>query len=719
MVDQVASSQAGPFEASIRRLLNARSVAIVGASEKAATIGGGVLANLDRAAFAGPIHLVSRTRDRIGDRPCIPSIADLPAGVDAVVLAVPAEAVPDAVQQCIARNVGGVVVFASGFSEAGSAGVERQSAIRHTAEKAGLAVLGPNCVGFTNYFLGLPLTFSDFTANRAPTSRRVGILAQSGAILAAVDEGLYAKGIASSYAISTGNEAVVGLEDCLGQLIDDADTHVVAVFAEQIRNAPKFLNLADRAQAAGKPVVLMHPGRTQRARASAESHTGAMAGDHASMQAVLRAHGVRVVASLDELLDVTAMSAHWPRPKGPGVMIMTNSGALRSVTLDFADSVNLDLPLLANETKAKLAELLPPSADLDNPLDLLTTGLTNPDIYGQAGAALMSDPQAGGLVFTSSPGPAPVQVSKGRNMFPLMQNSEKPVAFVMQSDEAALASSFLEMSRQSALPLFRSTDRALRAMVHMTGNPSRLERRELEPSRQLDIPSASGPVAEYRAKILLSAAGIATPAGRLTRTIEEAVAAATVVGYPVVLKAQADALTHKSDVGGVVLNIRDEGTLRDAWSRMQSDVARLAPGIPLDGVLVEGMSPKGVEMIVGARRDPNWGPVILAGLGGVTAEAIKDIRIMAAGLDRDTIRAELGLLRGAPLLRGFRGAPPCDEDALVETIARLGEIMIATPDLSVVEINPLVVFAEGQGAIALDALLIASAGGNPKESRHE
>ena len=703
-----ATSEATP----IARLLRPRSVAIVGASPESGSIGGAVLANLEHFRYGGAIHLVSRSRAEINGRPCVPSIDDLPLGIDAIALVVPEAAVLDAVAACVRRKAGGAVVFASGFSETGDAGRAKQEKLAAIAREGGLALNGPNCLGFVNFLDGVPLTFEFVGEYREPPASGVAVIGQSGAMVGNIRSALVARGIPVAHAVSTGNEAALGVEDFLGELVGDKTVSLFALFIEQIRRPALFLDLVARARALGKPVALLHPGRTARSRESAKSHTGALAGNHALMRTTLTHRGVVVVDTLDELFDVAALLARWPEPPARGAGVITNSGAFRGLALDLGVEIGLDFPALAGVTVDALKPMFPPYASIDNPLDTTTLAFSKPEIFAVAAKALLDDPGIGSLMISVVAGPPRIQVAKSDSILPVMAAAGKPVAFVMMGDQEMLVEEFNRAIRSSGLPLFRSPDRAMRALVRIADCGRALEAAS-SPARAsglAPIPlTESGAIAEYRAKRWLAAAGIRVPEGALARNIEEAQQIAARVGYPVAAKAQASALTHKSDAGGVMLGIADANALCAAWERLQQDVRRAQPDLALDGVLVERMAEPGLEMFVGARRDPDWGVVLMVGLGGVWIEALEDVRLLPPGLGEAAIIAEIRKLKGARLLGGIRGAPPLDELAVARTVAIVAELMQVTPRLSEIDINPLVVYPAGEGVQALDALINTAA----------
>lgn len=679
-------------------------------------MGGNVVGNLERWGYPGDLYLVSRGRKTINGRPCVASIDELPLGIDVAVLIVPQSAVLDAVAACVRRKVGGAVVFASGFSEAGEEGRAMQQRLAAIAREGGLAVNGPNCLGFINYLDRIALTFEtvdDCGELREPRGPGVAVIAQSGAMTSNIRTALEARGLPLTYAISTGNEAVVGAEDFLDAVVEDERTGVIAMFIEQIRQPQRFLDLVARARARKKPIIMMHPGRTERARHSTQSHTGALAGDHAVMRAVLGRRAVVVVDSLDELFDVTVLLARWPDPPTLGAAVLTNSGAFRGVALDFCDELGLDLPGLAPSTRETLVPIFPPFAAVENPLDLTTLGFSQPDIFGRAARVLLEDPAVGSLIVSLVAGPPPLQVAKAESLLPVIEASKKPVAFVIMGDEAPLVAELTTPVRRSGLPFFRSPDRAIRAMARVTAFGRALQSaRPGAPAAALrGLPSlGSGVIPEYRGKAWLAAAGIRVPEGALAHSVEQAEEIAARIGYPVVMKAQAGELTHKSDVGGVIVDIPDAAALRTGWERLRQNMSFARPGLRLDGILVEAMAEKGLEIIIGARRDPDWGTVLMVGLGGVWIEALQDIRLLSPDLDEAEIISEFRKLKGARLLGGMRGTPPLDEIAIAKTVALVGELMRATPEVSEIDINPLVVYPSGKGVQALDALIVATLG---------
>ena len=703
--------EAAPATSSVRnieRLLRPGSVAVVGASSTPGALGASVVANLERMEFAGEIHLINPKRDIIGERRCLPSVAELPLGVDVAVLAIPRSVVIETIRELVKRQVGAAIIFSAGFAEGGAAGLADQRELARIAADSGMIIEGPNCLGLVNYVDGIALTFVETPAIALGNRPGIGIVSQSGAMAAVVGVTLTAKSVGISYSISTGNEAASGIEDYVENLLGDAKTRAIGLIVEQFRQPRRFLALAQRARLAGKPMVLLHPGRSAAARKSAATHTGAMAGDYQVMRCLVERQGVLLTETLEEFSDLLELTVRFPGLPARGPAVLTESGAFKALTLDLCDQVGLDLPQISDDNAPLLRAALPNFVPASNPVDLTAQGLVDPDLFRRALSALLQDDRFGSIIFgIIQTDPKTCQLKFPAIIAAVAQlKPEKPVIFAGLDDGAEVPTQFIAQLRALNVPYFPSAERAYRAMAHWC----RAAHRDTAVSAALPTPLSLRPphgiLAEYRAKELLAPLGIRFPLGNLAKTLAEAQSAAARIGMPVALKAQSNDLPHKSDAGGVELGLTDAASIAQAWDRLHSNVARHRPDLELEGVLVERMSPRGTELIVGGRNDPEWGPIVLAGFGGVQAEILHDVRLMPADLTLDGFARELQLLKGAPLLRGFRGAPPLDVAAVADLISRIGALLRGEPDILEIDLNPVIVYAKGKGAIALDALLV-------------
>lgn len=694
--------------ADLGRLLTPRSIAIVGASADERSFGGFVQGNLERFAFAGDLHLVSRSSTEIRGRACVKTVDELPADIDVAVLAIPEAGVLDAVRSLAARRCHAAVLFASGYAETGEPGRLRQQALLDAA--GAMAIVGPNCMGYTNLAAGIALTFEPLEPRAHEQRPGIAVVAQSGFMAATLREGFLGRGLPVRTVFSTGNEASVGVEDLLAHYLDDAAVRVITVYAEQLRHPQRFLALARRAREAGKPIVLLMPGRSERARHAAASHTGALSGDHATASVLLQREAVAVVDTLDELFDTTAVLLRYPVPPAGGTAFVTGSGAMKNIALDLADAVGLALPALADDTTRRLAEKLPSYAVAENPLDYTTIGVRQPGLIGELLHTMAEDPHIGSVVLAIPVGPLMAQRDKAEHIVPAVARLAKPAVLVLTGDDGPVEPFFVDAIRASGVPLFRSADRALRALhrvAEMGAARARAERASAAAPAPLALPGAVPPnriFAEWQGKRWLAELGVPVPRGALARSADDAVAIARGIGFPVVLKAQASELPHKSDVGGVIVGLADEAALRAAWARLHANVAAHRPGLVLDGALVEAMGPKGLELVVGARRDADWGPVVLVGLGGIWIEVLKDVRLVAADLAEADVVDELKKLKAAAVLDGVRGEPGVDLQAIARVVVQIGAQMRANPALAEIDVNPLVAYPDR--VLALDALVV-------------
>jgi acetate---CoA ligase (ADP-forming) len=694
-------------------IMRPRSVAIVGVSTKPGSAGRVVLELLHNNKFEGPIHVIGRSTADIEGHKVLASIDELPENVDLAVLTLPAAAVREAVEGCVRRKVKAAVIFASGFAEVGDDGNSEQDRIGAIARAGGLALVGPNCLGLMNFVDGFAAVFfSPAPIPRLPEGTRgaVAIVAQSGGLGNHLEAGLNARGVPVSCWISTGNEAGLGLADFIQYLLDDPVTQVIALYAEDIRRPQEFIAIAGEAMRRAKPIVMLHPGRGAKAKEAARSHTGALTGDHAVMRIVAERAGVVVVDNLDELMDVSEILARFPKPSKGDLGILTFSGAFCGIAHDFCEDIGVHLPPLSRETLDYLTPILPAFLPPRNPLDLGTQTIQQPELLQICVEALLRDPAIGGVAISipaTSPRHSVIYIE---GIAAASRTSSKPVALAILGDGSPLSPDFMAVVRKNKIVLSRSSDRTLRAMGKVIGYGNRnsaLAARKPVPAAPIAIPElGAGAQPEWLGKKALAALGIATPAGELARNVEAAVAVADRVGYPVAMKAQAAKLEHKTEAGGVMLNVANADDVRKAWKTLHDNVERAQPGLKLDGVLVEAMSPRGLELVVGARRDPRWGPVVMVGLGGIWVEALGDVRLMPPDLSEAEIVGELHNLKTAKLLNGFRGSPPVDINAVAAAAAAIGRLMRMRPDIVEVDVNPLMVHEAGRGATALDALII-------------
>lgn len=700
--------------AQIDRLLRPKSVAVIGASDRHGALGATLLNNLVQYEFAGDIYPVNPKRDELLGLKVYHTVDELPEGIDCAVLAIPRPFVIDTVKGLAARGCGAVVIYSAGFSEAGEEGMRDQAELGRIAQEFGMVIEGPNCLGSTNYVDRVPLSFVETNMKTPPKgTRAVGIASQSGALAAVLATALHPRGLYVSTSVSTGNEAAMGVEDVAEWLIDDEDTHVISMYVESLRRPAAFVAAARRARAAGKPMVMLHPGKSDKAQESAATHTGAMAGDYALMKAKLGREGVIFADSLEELADITEIALRCSALPGANMAILGESGALRGLAFDIAEDIGLDLIHLDDDNSPALRAILPDFVPVSNPTDITAVGLSEPEIYTKVLTALLEDDRIGSVVASIIQSDPITSKIKFPAIIKVLESGTfaKPLVFAGVDEGANVPPDYIEALRAVGIPWFPSTERAYRAIARLAD----LSKRDLSDRSSAPLPLAGiadehGVVPEYKAKALLAPAGITFPNSQFAPDADAAVAAAEAIGYPVVMKAQAAALGHKSDAGGVILNLKSADEVRAAFDRMYANVSAYNAAIALDGVLIEAMGKMGTEMIVGAKSDPEWGPVVLAGFGGVTAEILKDVKLFTPDMGREAVIEGLLSLKQAPILKGYRGAPALDVEALADLIVQVGQVMTGNPSIREIDLNPVIIHPKGPngagGVVALDALML-------------
>lgn len=698
----------------VKTIMRPTSVAIVGMSSKPGSPGHVVLRNLRLNDFTGGIHLVGRSGGSVDGMPILSTVDELPENVDVAVFTLPAAGVREALEGCVRRRVKAAVIFSSGFAEIGERAAQEE--LTRIASEGNIALLGPNCLGYTNFVDGVAIGFAGASKVTVITSDRdpaVAIVSQSGGLAGHIYQALGARDIPTSYNVSTGNEAGLGLAEFLDFFSQDEKTKAIIVYVEEFRHTQKFVAAATRARAAGKPILMLSPGRSAKAKVAVSSHTGALAGDYAVMRTIVTHSGIVLVDTLDEIVDTAEILARFPNPPVQGPAVMTFSGAFCALAYDFYDELGLEIPALSPETEAYLKPKVPSFIPPKNPLDLGTATIWQPELMEIGPKALLDDPALGGLVISAPVGTNPELSMKYLNyLIAAVKGSNKPMIYAPLGDRTPLLQEFADLAREHRMMLSRSADRSMRAMAQATLHARSRERASHAVKHRpfTKLPALGGGTQpEWLGKQFLAAAGIRIPEGALAKTLDEGLSTAKRIGYPVVLKAQAGALAHKTEAGGVMLNVKDESGLRHAWLTLHDNIKKHQPGLKLDGVLVEKMTTKGLELVIGAKRDPLWGPVLMVGLGGIWVEALGDVRLLPPDLSQESIIEELMKLRTAKLLKGFRGSPAVDVPAVAQVVGIVGRIMTTVPQITEIDINPLFVHSTGEGVTAVDALIVAAA----------
>jgi acyl-CoA synthetase (NDP forming) len=693
---------------SLAALLRPRSIAVIGASAEPTKLGGRTMVNLKKGGFAGPIFAVNPRAKEIQGFPCYPSIRDVPAPVDLAIVSLPSPHVLDALGACAASGVQAVVLFSAGYAELGPEGAAEQERLAALARANGMRVLGPNCLGVVNYAAGLGATFSatDPFADLPPPGR-IGFVSQSGAFGSYFAALAREQGIGLSCWITTGNECDVELADCLRLLADAPDVGVIAGYLEGCRDGPKLLAALAAARGAGKPVVLLKVGASDVGTRAVRSHTAAMAGTDAVYDAVFSQYGVYRARRVDEFLDVAyAASLGRARP-GNRAAVVTISGGVGVFAADALRERGFDLPVPSPATREAMKARWPAAA-VENPVDVTAQALAEPDILEMFVHRLLADGECDVLlVFFISLGRNPTvqQAVKECLRREMAAHPDLPVVLT------TLATPEYRREIQAlGIPLVDEPTRAVQIAAGLRFFASRRPIRHAPPPPSSGRPGAPTTYPEPRAKAWLATRGLSVAREGVAATLDEARGVARGLGYPVALKVVSADLPHKSDVGGVRLGVPDEAALGDEWRALEAAVRANAPAARVEGILVQEMVPPGLELILGARRDPTFGPVVMIGLGGVWAEVFADRSVRLAPFDRAEALDMIRGLRAWPLLDGARGFPRRDLTFLADTLVRLSEIASAEPSLLEADLNPLILWEEGHGGVIVDGLLVMSGG---------
>ncbi len=691
------------------------SIAIIGASRDDKKIPGLLLTFLRRNGFSGEIYPVNPSYDSIGDLRCYPSIASIGAPIDLAIVIIPARAVLGALQECAAAGAKNAIVISSGFAEEGGESAEVQAEIAELAKRTGMRISGPNAEGFYNEPQRIAATFSP-TVDVKPDAprllaspRRVGIIAQSGGIGFAIYNRAKAMGVAVSNVISTGNESDLAAGEFLDYMAQDVNTDVILMFIEGIRDPEMFVSAARRAAEAGKPVIVTKVGRSSAGERAAASHTASMAGWTAAYDAVFAKYGFIVSNDLDEAVAIAAAFATAPMPRGDRVAIVTVSGGAGAWVADTLAAEGLQIPELPASLQAQVRALIPSYGSPRNPVDITAQAVHSGGLQKVVELLEQSDDVDAIVVVISLASETRIPVKRDE-IKPLIDAQRKPILFFTYTLPSQFARTELAASGLVAFPGLAGLGRAVSQLVKRS-RFNLAPRAEL-PSSRLMLSESTVPerLSEHESKALLREAGITIPQESLVRDKAQLAAALLTMDFPLAMKIQSRDIPHKSEAGGVRVNVHDADEAAAVFSDLIARASKFKPDADIQGVLVGPMARQGVEMIVGAVNDATFGPIVMAGLGGIATELFRDVVYRPAPVSEAEAAAMIGELKSAALLNGFRGAAKADTAALAALIARMSEFAIALKDrVSEIEINPVRVHEEGAGVTIVDALIAGKA----------
>jgi acetyl coenzyme A synthetase (ADP forming)-like protein len=697
--------------ASLEAVLHPATVAVIGASRSRASVGGEIFANLVGRPFSGAVYPVHATATHVQGVRAYKTIADVPDPVDLAIVAVPAAEVHRVMRACAETEVRAAVLITAGFGESGADGARAQAAILATATQAGMRVVGPNCLGVVNTDpdVALHATF----ATGWPPRGNVSIASQSGALGIALLDEARDHGIGIRHFVSLGNEADVSAEDLLEHWEHDAETRVILLYLESFRDPRRFLEVARRVSRT-KPIVAVKSGRSLAGARAAGSHTGAIATRDAVVDALLAQAGVVRVATLEELFDAATLFAAGHAPAGRRVAIVTNAGGPGILAADACEAHGLSVPAFADGTVRAIGKAVP-EASARNPLDLLAGA--KPQAFDDVLACVLGDAGVDALVVTCVPTTSADVRDIARGIVKAQSDAGKPiVACVMGKRGVDEARAILQKARIPAYSLPESAAAALAAAATHAEAARRTDVASTLP--RVDVTAGRARIATDarnggrdgdrwlrpdETTTLLDTYGLRCLPSIVARDAEAAAYAASVLGYPVVLKIVSRAVQHKTDLGGVLLDVRDAAGVREGMTTLERRMIAVGRRADLDGVLVQTTAPRGVEMFVGATRDATFGPVIAFGTGGVQLGLWNDVALRLAPVTGDESHRMLDAVRGKALLDGFRGAPPADREALAAAIQRISRLMEDLPEVLELDLNPLLALEAGRGVVVVDA----------------
>jgi len=688
------------------------SIAVIGASIHPEKLGYAVVRNLVEGGYKnnGRIYPINKGADNILGLKVYPSVFDVPHKIDLAVIVIPYTFVPAVLKECGEKSIPSAIVISAGFREAGHEGLERELELVEISKTYGIRLIGPNCLGVIDTFTPVNASFAAGTPPKGP----MAFMSQSGALGTAVLDIALAGRLGLSKFVSLGNKADVDEIDLLRAWQDDPNTRVIMIYSEGMTNGQEFIRVA-REVTKTKPIVAIKSGVTQSGSRAVSSHTGSLAGSEQAYQAAFRQAGVLRVNSMEELFDVSAAIGYQPLLHGERIAIVTNAGGPGILATDALEHAGLSLARFERQTIQELVQYLPDAASAANPVDVL--GDARSDRYKFALESVIKDPHVDGLLVLLTP-QAMTEINQTATAIGEISNqSEKPILACFMGEKEVRSG--IDILTKYNVPNYAFPERAACALKAMADYLNIL-RRPIPKYEKFDVEYEAVEeifsqvriegrlsIGDSEARGILKAYGMKIPRSSVAQTPEQAIAFASEIGYPVVLKIASPDILHKTDVGGVKVELRNAEDVRDAFELMVYRAQRYVPEARIWGCLVQEMVPAGgIEVLVGMNRDPQFGPLVTFGLGGIYVETLKDVTFRVAPFSLQDAETMLSEIRAHALLDGVRGNPPVDKEAIVDTLLRISQLVNDFPEIVELDINPLVVYGQGQGAVAIDMRLI-------------
>ncbi len=692
---------------------NPSSVAVIGASSNPEKLGHSVVRNLIQGGFKGKIFPINPTAREILGIPAFPTVASVKEPIDLAVIVIPYPAVPDALRQCGQKGIPAAVIISAGFREAGKEGLEREQELISVSQQFHIRIIGPNCLGVIDTQTPLNASF----AAAMPPPGPMTFISQSGALGTAVLDIALGGKLGLAKFISLGNKADVSEIDLLEYLYDDPNTKVILIYTEGLPNGQEFIRVSRRVSKQ-KPIIAIKSGVTQSGSHAVASHTGSLAGSEQAYQAAFEQAGIIRADSMQSLFDMALAIAYQPPLMTNSIAIVTNAGGPGILATDALERSGLSIARLHTDTIQKLEEVLPDAASAANPIDVLGDALA--DRYRIALETVLADNNVSGLLAILTP-QAMTEIEKtAHELGKVSLNTDKPILACFMGE--AKVQSGIKILSEYNIPNYPFPERAALAFqamakardIQLSSDDSTTPTISVnvEPVKNLFhkiLHEHRYAVSESEAQLVASTYGIKTPQSQLASSTAEAVEIAQKFGFPVVLKIASPDILHKTDVGGVKVGLNSPQDVIDAYELMTYRAQRYLPEARLWGCLVQTMAPQGgTEILIGMSRDPQFGPLLTFGLGGIFVEALKDVSFRIAPISVTDARQMLAEIRSHILLDGFRGKPPLDKEAIIDTLLKINQLVLDFPEIAELDINPLMVYPQGQGALALDFRLILS-----------
>jgi acetate---CoA ligase (ADP-forming) len=700
-------------------LFRPRSIAIVGVSQDFTTIGGKPMRNLLAHGYGGEIYPVNPRYEEVGGRACYPSLLEVPGEVDLALVAVSQRRTLDVLRDCAAKGVRHVILFGAGFAETDEEGRLLQEEMLRAAREASIRLVGPNCIGCLNARDGIPMGFSTSFEAEDFLPGPVALVSQSGALGYALFALAQEEMLGFSYAANTGNQVDLDTLDFASFMLEDEPTRLVMCYLESVPSGERLVGLARRARELGKPLIVLKAGRSELGKKAALSHTASLTGSDRVFRAVAQQHGIVQVDDIDDTLDAMEIFARQKTARGRRVAVVTTSGATGIMMADQCEEQGLEMTTLRESTRERLRSVIPNYGSAMNPVDITAQALNDRRIFHETLHTLVEADETDIVVFTTTFGRDLLKIMCAE-MAQIDAGTHKPVVAVLTGARDVIGGGW-EVLREAGVPVYRSPKSATVAVTRLVrfsefreGAPATSAAGEDAP---VPVEDARGVWTEERAKRELPQIGIPVPKGEVVRSREEAERIAGSLRYPVVAKVISLDVLHKTDAGAVRVGIGGADGLVRAYDEITRSALEHVPGAVIRGVLVEEMiEGPGIEMFVGIEDDPQFGPVVLCGLGGVFVEVLKDVTIRRAPIGVEEARRMLAGLQGYPLLAGARGGPKMDVEALAVTLSNVSLFAHRNRGaIKEMDVNPVVVMEEGRGVIALDAMTSWRDGGTGAE----